>query len=73
MSKICFITKKKNLFGQNRSHSMKSVKKKFSPNLQKHRFWCFSSKRFISLRISVKGMRLIEKYGDVERFLNKNK
>ncbi|CAL4042066.1 50S ribosomal protein L28 [Buchnera aphidicola (Phyllaphis fagi)] len=63
MSKKCSITQKKPMFGNNRSHAMNATKKKFSPNLQYHRFWIPSKKKFIRLRVSIQGMRIIDKKG----------
>ncbi len=63
MSKFCLITGKKSLFGNKRSYSMNISKKKFLPNLHNHRFWLSKKKKFIKLRISTKGLRIIEKIG----------
>ncbi|MDQ1237529.1 MAG: 50S ribosomal protein L28 [Wigglesworthia glossinidia] len=63
MSKTCQITGKKPLSGNQRSHAMNAKKRKFLPNLHFHRFWIDEEKRFINLRISNKGLRLIDKYG----------
>ncbi|WP_343192230.1 50S ribosomal protein L28 [Buchnera aphidicola (Formosaphis micheliae)] len=63
MSKICQITGKKIMVGNYRSHAMNATKRKFLPNLHFHRFWIPEEKRFIILRVSTKGMRLIDKKG----------
>ncbi|WMY94866.1 MAG: 50S ribosomal protein L28 [Arsenophonus sp.] len=63
MSRICQITKKRPMSGHNRSHAMNATKRRFLPNLHFHRFWLESEKRFIKLRISAKGMRIIDKKG----------
>ncbi|BAC24549.1 rpmB [Wigglesworthia glossinidia endosymbiont of Glossina brevipalpis] len=63
MSRICQITGKKPLSGNKRSHSMNAKKRKFFPNLHNHRFWLDKEKKFINLRISKQGLRLIDKYG----------
>ncbi|RKS86010.1 LSU ribosomal protein L28P [Orbus hercynius] len=63
MSRICQVTGKKPLVGNNRSHAMNATKRRFLPNLQTHRFWVESEKRFVKLRISAKGMRTIDKKG----------
>lgn len=63
MSKKCQITKKKPMFGNNRSHAMNATKKKFLPNLQYHKFWIPKKNKFIKLKISTKGIRLIDKKG----------
>ena len=63
MSRVCQVTGKGPLVGNNRSHAMNATKRRFLPNLQTHRFWVESEKRFIKLRISAKGMRTIDKKG----------
>ncbi|VFP87901.1 50S ribosomal protein L28 [Buchnera aphidicola (Cinara piceae)] len=63
MSKICQITKKKSMLGQNRSHSMNATKKKFSLNIQYHKFWIPEEKKSIRIRVSAKGLRMINKFG----------
>lgn len=63
MTKICQITGKKPMHGNKRSHAMNATKRCFIPNLHYHRFWVNSKKRFIVLRVSTKGMRLIDKLG----------
>lgn len=63
MTRICQITGKKPMHGYKRSHAMNATKRWFIPNLHYHRFWLEKEKRFIVLRISTKGMRLIDKLG----------
>jgi len=63
MSRVCQVTGKKPLVGNNRSHAMNATKRRFLPNLQTHRFWVESEKRFVKLRVSAKGMRTIDKKG----------
>lgn len=63
MSRICQVTGKRPLTGNNVSHANNRTKRRFLPNLHKKRFWIESEKRFIRLRISVKGMRVIDKKG----------
>nr|BET44545.1 MAG: 50S ribosomal protein L28 [Candidatus Aschnera chinzeii] len=63
MSRTCLITGKKQMKGNNRSHAMNATKRNFLPNLQYHRFWIESKKIFIKLRISTKGIRIIDKKG----------
>ena len=63
MSRICQITGKKPLHGNNVSHSHNKTRRRFLPNLHTHRFWVESRKRWISLRVSSKGLRLIDKKG----------
>ncbi|CAL4318758.1 50S ribosomal protein L28 [Buchnera aphidicola (Eriosoma lanigerum)] len=63
MSKICNITLKKTIVGNNRSHAMNATKRKFFLNLHKHKFWIPEDKKFIKLYLSTKGMRIIDKNG----------
>ncbi|MGP1939049.1 MAG: 50S ribosomal protein L28 [Arsenophonus sp. ET-DL9-MAG3] len=63
MSRVCQITGKRSISGNNRSHAMNATKRRFLPNLHSHRFWVESKKRFIRLRVSAKGIRIIDKKG----------
>lgn len=63
MSKVCQVTGKGPMVGNTVSHANNKRKRRFLPNLQTHRFWVEAEKRFISLRVSAKGMRLIDKQG----------
>jgi len=63
MSKICQVTGKRPVTGNNVSHSNIKTKRRFEPNLHYHRFWVESEKRFVRLRVSSKGMRIIDKKG----------
>lgn len=63
MSKVCQVTGKKPVVGNNRSHAKNATKRRFLPNLQSHRFWVASENRFVKLRISTKGMRVVDKKG----------
>jgi large subunit ribosomal protein L28 len=63
MSKVCQVTGKGPVTGNNVSHSNIKTKRRFLPNLQQHRFWVESENRFVRLRISTKGMRIIDKKG----------
>ncbi|UDG80728.1 50S ribosomal protein L28 [Candidatus Hartigia pinicola] len=63
MSRVCQVTGKRPMSGNNRSHACNATKRRFFPNLHSHRFWIESEKRFITLRISAKGMRIIDKKG----------
>lgn len=63
MSKVCQVTGKGPMTGNNVSHANNKTKRRFLPNLQQHRFWVESEKRFVKLRISAKGMRIIDKKG----------
>ena len=70
MSRICQVTGKKRMIGNNRSHAMNATKRKFLINIQYHRFWIADQKRFIKLRISANGMRCIDKNG-IESIIQK--
>ena len=63
MSKVCQVTGKRPITGNNVSHAKNHTKRRFLPNLHRHRFWLESEKRFVSLRVSSKGMRIIDKKG----------
>jgi len=63
MSKICQVTGKRPVTGCNVSHAHNRTKRRFLPNLHDHRFWVESEKRWVSLRVSSKGMRIIDKKG----------
>jgi large subunit ribosomal protein L28 len=63
MAKVCQVTGKRPAVGNNRSHAKNSTRRRFLPNLQSHRFWVESENRFVKLRLSVKGMRIIDKKG----------
>ncbi len=63
MSRVCQVTGKKPAVGNNVSHAKNRTRRRFLPNLQSHRFWVESEKRFVKLRISTKGMRIIDKKG----------
>ncbi len=63
MSKVCQVTGKRPITGYNVSHANNKTKRRFEPNLHYHRFWMESEKRFVRLRVSSKGMRIIDKLG----------
>jgi|TARA_B100000809_G_scaffold263035_1_gene315351 large subunit ribosomal protein L28 len=63
MSKVCQVTGKRPVTGNNVSHAKNHTKRRFLPNLHSHRFWVESEKRFVKLRLSAKGMRIIDKVG----------
>jgi len=63
MSKVCQVTGKRPVAGNNVSHAKNRTRRRFLPNLQTHRFWVESKKRFVKLRVSTKGMRIIDKKG----------
>ena len=68
MSKVCQVTGKRPMSGNNVSHAKNRTKRRFVPNLQSHRFWIEGEKRFVKLRVSTKGMRIIDKLG-IEKVL----
>ena len=63
MSRVCMVTGKKPVTGNNVSHAHNKTRRRFSPNLHTHRFWVESEKRFVKLKVSAKGMRIIDKLG----------
>ena len=63
MARVCQVTGKRPLAGNNVSHAKNRTRRRFLPNLHKHRFWLESERRFVSLRVSSKGMRIIDKHG----------
>ncbi|MCB1661969.1 MAG: 50S ribosomal protein L28 [Pseudomonadales bacterium] len=69
MSKVCQVTGKRPVTGNNVSHAHNKTRRRFLPNLHMHRFWVESEKRFVKLRVSSKGMRIIDKQG-IEKVLS---
>ena len=63
MSRVCDVTGKKPMFGNNVSHANNKSRRRFNVNLQKKRFWLPDEKRYVTLRVSTKGMRIIDKQG----------
>ena len=63
MSRVCQVTGKKPMAGNNVSHAHNKTRRRFLPNLHTHRFWVESESRFVKLRVSNKGMRIIDKNG----------
>jgi len=63
MSKVCQVTGKGPVTGNNVSHAHNKTRRRFLPNLHTHRFWVESEKRWVKLRISTKGLRIIDKLG----------
>lgn len=63
MARICQVTGKKPLVGNTVSHANNKNKRRFLPNIQEHRFWVESEKRFVKLKVSTNGMRIIDKKG----------
>lgn len=63
MAKVCQITGRKRMVGNNVAHSKLRTKRIFALNLKTKKFWSEAEKRFITLKVSTKGMRIIEKKG----------
>ncbi|MCG6886149.1 MAG: 50S ribosomal protein L28 [Proteobacteria bacterium] len=63
MSKVCQVTGKRPMSGNNVSHAHNKTRRRFLPNLHNHRFWIESEQRWVRLRVSAKGMRIIDKKG----------
>ncbi len=63
MSRVCQVTGKKPVAGNNVSHANNRTRRRFLPNLQSHKFWVESENRWVKLRVSTKGMRIIDKNG----------
>ena len=63
MAKVCQITGRKRMIGNNVSHSKRRTKRDFALNLKTKKFWSEEENRFITLKVSCKGMRNIEKNG----------
>ncbi len=63
MSRVCQVTGKGPVSGNNISHANNKTRRRFLPNLQHHRFWVETENRFVRLRLTAKGMRIIDKLG----------
>ena len=63
MSRVCQVTGKSPMSGNNVSHAHNKTRRRFLPNLHSHRFWVESENRFVKLRVSTHGMRIIDKKG----------
>lgn len=63
MSRVCQVTGKRPMSGNNVSHAKNRTRRRFLPNLHTHRFWVESEQRYVRLRLSTKGMRIIDKKG----------
>ncbi len=63
MSRVCQVTGKSPMSGNNVSHAKNRTRRRFLPNLHTHKFWVASEDRFVTLRLSSKGMRIIDKRG----------
>ena len=63
MSRVCQVTGKRPASGNNVSHAHNKTRRRFMPNIRNHRFWVESENRWVKLRVSSKGMRIIDKKG----------
>ncbi len=63
MARVCEVTGKAPIVGFNISHAHNKTKRRFLPNLHSHRFWVESENRYVKLRVSSHGMRIIDKVG----------
>jgi large subunit ribosomal protein L28 len=63
MSRVCQVTGKRPITGNNVSHANNRTKRRFLPNLHEQRFWVDAEQRFVRLRVSTKGIRIIDKLG----------
>ena len=63
MARVCQVTGKGPMVGNNVSHANNKTKRRFLPNLQYRRFWVETENRFVRLRVSAAGLRLIDKKG----------
>jgi len=63
MPRVCQVTGKRVMSGNNVSHSNRRVRRRFLPNLHWHRFWIPSQKCFVKLLVSKKGLKIIDKWG----------
>jgi len=74
MSNRCDLTGKGPLYGNNVSHANNRTRRRFMPNLQKKRIWIPSEKRWVTLRITTKALKTLDKngYDSMLKELNKN-
>lgn len=63
MSKVCVLTGKRPMFGNNVSHANNKTRRRFEPNVQDKRLWVPSLKKFVRLRLSAKAIKIINKRG----------
>ena len=72
MSRVCDVTGRKPMYGNNVSHANNKSRRRFDINLQKKRFWLTDENRWITLNVSTQGLRLIDKIG-IRKVLNRMK
>lgn len=63
MSRVCQVTKKRPTTGNRVSHANNKTKRRFLPNIQTHQFWVEEENRFVRLKVSTRGIRIIDKLG----------
>ena len=63
MSMICQVTGRRPSFGNNVSHSHRKTRRRWNPNIQRQRFWVESEKRWVTLTVSARGIKTINKNG----------
>ncbi|MDH5424810.1 MAG: 50S ribosomal protein L28 [Gammaproteobacteria bacterium] len=63
MAKVCQVTGKRPMSGNNVSHAHNRTRRRFLPNIHFHRFWVENENRFVRLKVSASGMRIIDKKG----------
>lgn len=63
MSRVCQVTGKRPITGNRVSHANNKTRRRFLPNIQTHTYWVESENRYVSLKLSARGMRTIDKLG----------
>lgn len=63
MSRVCQVTGKRPMSGNKVSHANNKTRRRFLPNIHEHKFWVEEENRFVTLKVSTKGMRTIDKLG----------
>lgn len=63
MSQICQVTGRSPSFGNHISHSHRTTRRTWSPNIQRRRYWVPSERRWVRLTVSTKGMKVIDRRG----------
>ncbi|AUJ58797.1 50S ribosomal protein L28 [Coxiella endosymbiont of Amblyomma americanum] len=72
MARICQVTGKRPQVGNKVSHANNKTKRRFLPNLKKRRLWFSEEGRFLTLKVSIHGMRIIDKLGVKAVLLKRN-
>lgn len=63
MSRVCQVTGKRPITGNNVSHANNKTRRRFLPNIQSRRFWVETEDRYVRLKVSTQGIRIIDKLG----------